>query len=42
MAGFISEYSSHDEIHLESESLGDGWGIGCTFGYVSGWGIGSS
>jgi hypothetical protein len=40
VAGLISMYSSHDKTRLES--LGDGGGFNCTFGYVSGWGIGSS
>ena len=40
VAGFISRNSSHDEIRLES--LGDDGGFTCIFGYVSGWGMGSS
>jgi hypothetical protein len=36
----MSKYSSHDETRLEG--LSDGGGFDGTFGYVSGWGIGSS
>ena len=40
MDEFISKYSSHDETRLDR--LGACVGFNCTFGYVSGWDIGSS
>ena len=42
VAGFISLYSLHDWIRFESLGMGDDEWLEFTYGYVSGWGIGSA